>query len=284
MLLIDGREHDLGGGMKVRRILPFAKKRMVGPFIFLDQMGPVTIPAEINMDVRPHPHIGLSTLTYLFKGRLIHRDSLGFVQEIVPGQVNWMISGSGIAHSERAHPDDRRRGHELHGLQFWVALPDGKEDRPPAFHHYETLPEQTTPTRRLKLIAGTAFGLESPLAAQSPMLLAEVFTQGRDDLSLDLKGFELGIYVLAGQVRVGDRQIQPLQLAVLDGPEHVIAEGGSHYVVLGGEPFATERLIWWNLVSSSRERILEAQRAWKDGLFPQVPGESEFIPLPDTPF
>lgn len=282
---IDSREHDLGGGFTVKRLLPFAKKRMVGPFIFLDHIGPVAIAIGQNTDVRPHPHIGLSTLTYLFEGRMVHRDSLGFAATIAPGEVNWMTAGRGISHSERAHEDDKTKIRHLHGLQFWVALPDDKEDIDPSFEHYKAsqIPQKDTDDYQLKVICGEAFGLSSPVAVSSPLIFAEFKSKKDHRVQTALPGFESAIYVVSGEVCVNGEWIHASQMETLptNMDLNLEAKAGAHFVLIGGEAFATPRHIWWNLVSSNRERIEAVKKSWKDRSFPQVPGETEFIPLPD---
>lgn len=286
MLTIDGRPHDLGGGFQVQRILPFAKKRMVGPFIFLDHMGPVTIAPHQNTDVRPHPHIGLSTLTYLFEGRIVHRDSSGSTATIEPGGVNWMTAGRGISHSERAHEDDRAKTRVLHGLQFWVALPDGAEETAPTFQHYELsqIPQVKTATHTMNLVAGEGFGAKSPVKVTSPLLFADFRAHAETAIKEKFDAFELGVYVVDGEIEIAGQTLSKNHMGIVEKGEtlEVKAKSGAHFVVLGGEPFATPRHIWWNLVSSSRERIEEAKKQWKDGTFPMVPGETEFIPLPEN--
>lgn len=286
ILKLVGKPHDLGGGMTVMRLLPQASKRMIGPFAFFDHMGPVDIKAGQNIDVRPHPHIGLSTLTYLLEGRMVHRDSLGTEVTIVPGDVNWMTAGRGISHSERAHEDDKHIEHRLQGLQLWVALTDELEDVSPSFAHYDSaqIPRLETPTYHLSVAAGEAFGLKSPVKTSSPLVLAAV--NGKADggfIDIDFQGFEIGIYVVSGEVRVSGQTLQTHDMLVL--PPHTATRvefsEQTHFIMLGGEPFESPRFIWWNMVSSSREKIEFAKQQWKNGTFPMVPGDSEFIPAPD---
>lgn len=285
MIKIDGKKSDLGGGMFVQRILPDRKKRMVGPFCFLDRMGPITIAANRNTDVRPHPHIGLSTLTYLFAGRMIHRDSLGITAQIEPGGVNWMTAGRGISHSERAHEGDHDTSRHLHGLQFWVALPDGQEEIAPSFQHYDKsqIPEHENDERCITLVAGEGFGLKSPLAISSPLVFANI--TAKKDFSFDFKAsdFEFAILLLNGSAKIAGMDLQENQMLAFDkGPLPIVqVKQGTHLILIGGEPFSTPRHIWWNLVSSSQEKIEAAKLQWKNGTFPKVPGETEFIPLPE---
>lgn len=284
MIKIDGKKSDLGGGMFVQRILPDRRKRMVGPFCFLDHMGPITIAPKQNVDVRPHPHIGLSTLTFLFEGRMVHRDSLGKTATIEPGEVNWMTAGKGISHSERAPDDERGKSRKLHGLQFWVALPDGMEEVEPSFQHYENsqIPTHENDDRKITLVAGEGFGLKSSVKTSSPLVFATIRAKRNFHLDFAHPNFELAIYVVEGNVKISNEILLKNQMLVVEqGTElNIDASENSLFVLIGGEPFATPRHIWWNLVSSSKTRIEEAKSQWKNGTFPMVPGETEFIPLP----
>lgn len=286
MLHLEGKPHDLGGGLVVRRVLPQILKRMLGPFVFFDHMGPLTVAAGQNTDVRPHPHIGLSTLTYLFSGRIVHRDSLGSEAEIEPGGVNWMTAGRGISHSERAHPEDKQRPHDMHGLQLWIALPDEQEDCDPSFQHYdrEVIPRLKNEQYEISVIAGEAFGLKSPVAVTSPLVMTEVRTFQKTNIPFEFaKDFEIGIYVVEGHVKVTDQDAKPMQMLVLERCNSGVLEvaADSHFVILGGKPLTSGRHIWWNLVSSSLDKIEAAKKQWREGTFPMVPGETEFIPLPE---
>ena len=290
IIKLTGKPHDLGGGMTVTRIIPQAKKRMIGPFVFFDHMGPVDIKAGQNTDVRPHPHIGLSTFTYLIEGRMVHRDSLGTEMTIKPGDVNWMTAGRGIAHSERGHPDDKHIDHRLHGLQLWVALTDALEDTDPDFAHYDStvIPRTSTAGCEISVVAGAAFGQASPVRTSSPLLLIEVKANSDSDaagrfLDIDFNNFETGVYVIDGQVRIDDQVFVTHEMLYVapHTAKRLQFDNTAHFVILGGEPFATPRFVWWNLVSSSREKIEHAKQSWKDGTFPMVPGETEFIPAPD---
>lgn len=286
MIHLKGKEHDLGGGLIIHRILPDRTKRMVGPFTFLDHMGPLTTAPDQNTDVRPHPHIGLSTLTYLYEGRIVHHDSLGTTAEITPGAVNWMTSGKGISHSERAHTSEKGKARRLHGLQFWIALPDDLEDCEPDFQHYtlNQIPTLETSDFKLSLIAGSAFGLQSPVRTTSPTIFADVVAKNDFDFSLKVPGFELAIYIIEGSARAGTDKITKFQMLVFEKNAEldVKIDKGTHFIIIGGEPFTTPRYMWWNLVSSSKEKIEIAKRAWADRTFPQVPGETEYIPLPNS--
>lgn len=282
-LTIDARPRDLGG-FSVRRVLPYAKRRMVGPFIFFDHMGPVSFPPGQGVDVRPHPHIGLATVTYLFEGELMHRDSLGVEQPIRPGDVNWMTAGRGIVHSERTAPDQRAQGAHLHGIQAWVALPLHAEDTEPSFHHHPapTLPDISRHGVNLRLIAGHAFGQHAPVATYSDLFYLDALFTADAALELPPEYTEQAFYVVEGAASVGDRRFGPGTLVLLK-PERVVtvqAGAGTRLMLLGGEPLEGERHIWWNFVSSSPERIEQAKDDWAAGRFAPVPGESESIPLP----
>ncbi len=285
MVQFVGPEHDLGGGFKVRRLLPYRRKRMVGPFAFLDHMGPFTAAPEQNTDVRPHPHIGLSTLTYLYEGQINHRDSIGSEQIIMPGEVNWMTAGKGISHSERTPAPLKHSARDLHGLQFWVALPDGKEEIDPSFEHYEKkdIPLIEDDEKRVHLVCGDAFGFKSPVKTTSPLFFANVDSKKDHSIQLHAPNFEYAIYMIDGKAEVEGQALNSLSMFTFDQgqmPKLDIKEG-SKYILIGGEPFATPRHVWWNLVSSSKEKIEEAKISWKNKSFPMVPGETEFIPLPE---
>jgi redox-sensitive bicupin YhaK (pirin superfamily) len=286
--LIDARERDLGGFV-VRRVLPFAARQMVGPFIFFDHMGPTQFEPGHGVDVRPHPHIALATVTYLFAGSLEHRDSLGTVREIRPGDVNWMTAGRGIAHSERTPQPARARGENIHGIQSWVALPDGQEEVEPSFAHYpaSALPRRAGDGIELAVIAGHAFGLHSPVATLWPTLYVDARFAPGATLEVPPEHAERAVYVVQGELAVGELKIAAGQLAVLEpGIKTRLratgagAAGESRAMLLGGERFATPRYIWWNFVASSLDRIELAKNRWLNREFAPVPGETEFIPLP----
>lgn len=284
-LTITPREKDLGG-FTVRRILPYVQRRMLGPFIFLDHMGPAQFAAGRGIDVRPHPHIGLATVTYLFDGSMFHRDSLGSAQEILPGAVNWMTAGRGIAHSERNSDAQRAQARTLHGLQSWVALPKEFEEIAPEFHHHaaSSLPEFTSGGVTLRLIAGRAFGYEAPVKTYSPLFYVEARLPAGTQLTLPAEYAERALYLVSGAVRIGEAHIAPHEMPVFGTGETVVIEAtlASHLVLLGGEPLAEPRFIDWNFVSSSKERLEHAKAEWKAGRFAKVPGdEREFIPLPE---
>lgn len=281
------RTRDLGDGFEVRRALPSSRRRMVGPFIFMDQMGPALLQAGKGLDVRPHPHIGLATVTYLFEGEILHRDTLGKVQAIQPGAVNWMVAGRGIAHSERTPPELRAHGNRLFGIQFWVALPGRHEEVEPSFVHTpaEALPVVQDPGLEVRLIAGEMYGARSPVQTQSPLFYADVKLDVGTRIQVPTEHEERGLFVAEGEVEVGGQGYGPGQLLVLRPGAQVVAKGGgasrSRLLLFGGEPMDGPRHIWWNFVSSSKERIEQAKEDWKAGRMGQVPGETEFIPLPE---
>jgi len=282
--VIGSRQRDLGGFV-VRRVLPAGGRQMVGPFIFFDHLGPTQFTPGVGIDVRPHPHIALATVTYLFAGSLQHRDSLGTVQEIRPGDVNWMSAGSGIVHSERTPQAARSSGEHVHGIQSWVALPDGHEDGEPTFEHYpaSTLPARTGDGIELTVIAGEAFGLRSPVVTLWPTLYVHAqFAQGAT-LEVPANHGERAVYVVQGELVVGEIPVAEGELAVLEPETKVMlraAHGRTRAMLLGGAHFPTPRFIWWNFVASSQERIERAKERWERQQFPAVPGETEFIPLP----
>lgn len=286
-LIIEERPSNIGNFM-VGRLLPFREKRMVGPFAFIDHMGPVCLSDHDQLDVPPHPHIGLSTLTYLFEGSIMHRDSLGTAIEITPGQVNWMTAGKGIVHSERTPDYLRSSSKMMHGLQIWVALPKHLEMMEPEFFHIteEEMPVWTEGEVQFKLIAGEAFGRKSAVPVYSPLYFIELKSKGRQKLSIgaDLFG-ESGLYILEGSVESEGHMFEPKQLLVANNSqlcEFEMAENTTVYI-FGGEPFPEERFIYWNFVASSKERIEEAKQLWLEQGFVPVPGETEFVPLPPQP-
>jgi redox-sensitive bicupin YhaK (pirin superfamily) len=283
-LTIEPRERDLGG-FSVRRVLPSAKRRMVGPFIFFDQMGPTVFAAGQGIDVRPHPHIGLATVTYLFQGEIMHRDSLGRVQAIRPGAVNWMTAGSGIVHSERTDPERRRKGAALHGIQSWVALPADAEETAPAFHHHpaDTLPVIARDGVTMRLIAGSAFGAVSPVTVFSPMFYVDADFGAGSVLGLSDEHEERAIYVVDGSVSVAGQSVAAGTMAIFKSDAEIEIRAGqpARVMLLGGASFGEKRHIWWNFVSSSPERIERAKADWRERRFPAIPGETEFIPLPE---
>jgi redox-sensitive bicupin YhaK (pirin superfamily) len=273
------------GGFAVRRVLPAAAKQMVGPFIFFDHMGPARLPPGGGLDVRPHPHIGLATVTYLFDGEILHRDSLGSVQAIRPGDVNWMTAGRGIAHSERTPPALRGAGSGVHGIQTWVALPRADEETEPSFIHHPaaTLPVIERPGATVRVIAGRAFGVRSPVAVFSETLYATAALAPGATLAVPADHEERGVYVVEGSVTIGDAAVQPGELAVLSTGVAVElrAPVSTTLMLLGGAAMDGRRFIWWNFVSSTKERIEQAKADWREDRFGPVPGETERIPLPE---
>ncbi len=283
-LTITPREKDLGG-FSVRRILPYVQRRMVGPFIFLDHMGPAQFEAGHGIDVRPHPHIGLSTVTYLFSGEFCHKDSLGTDQRITAGAVNWMTAGHGIVHSERTGPEERSRCHEAHGLQSWVALPKEFEEIAPEFHHHpaDTLPNFTLSGVDLRLVAGSAYGYEAPVKTYSPLFYLEAKMPANSSLVLPKEYAERALYLVEGELQIGATKIEARTMPVFmhDETINIEAKIPSHIMILGGDPLSEQRFIDWNFVSSSKERLEQARHDWQEGRFPKVPGDDkEFIPLP----
>jgi redox-sensitive bicupin YhaK (pirin superfamily) len=281
-LSIKPHEKDLGE-FTVRRVLPAAQRRMVGPFVFFDHMGPADFPPGAGIQVRPHPHIGIATITYLFEGEIVHRDSLGVVKAIQRGAVNLMTAGRGIVHSERAG-DDLHYDSRLHGIQSWIALPLEDEECEPGFLHYpaDSLPEITTTKSSVRVIMGEAFGQRSPVKTYSPTLYLECLLQAGATLVLPSGYDELAIYVVSGELRIGGESYPGGVMAVAAEGHTVSVEAAadSRFMVIGGSHLG-ERTVWWNFVSSSKDRIEQAKLDWKEGRFAPVPGETEFIPLPD---
>lgn len=286
MQRIEGQARDLGG-FSVRRLLPHHRRRSIGPFVFFDHLGPADFAAGEGIDVRPHPHIGLATVTWLFEGRLRHRDSLGTVQDIEPGAVNWMVAGRGIQHSERTPPEMRARPHRINAIQTWVALPKAHEADPPAFAHHPaaTLPTLSFDGARATLIAGTAWGAASPVAVLHPIFHVAVEGEAGALLPLPDTHAERAVYVVAGSVALGDETAAAGTLMVLDAAARTLRflEDG-RVMLFGGAPLDGPRHIWWNLVASDPAMIEAAKADWaaapRGGRFGTVPGESEWIPLP----
>jgi len=285
-LVIVPRARDIGS-FEVRRALPSAQRQMVGPFIFFDQFGPVLMKAGQGMDVRPHPHIGLSTVTWVYDGVIQHKDSLGFDQPIRPGELNWMTAGKGIVHSERTPPMERSAGQKVFGIQSWVALPKIHEDVAPKFEHVEdaALPLLTDRGRSVRVIAGSMFGAQSPVKTHSDLFYADVILEAGARLPLPAEHEERGIYISEGSLTIaGDRHEAGRLLVFKAGDEITLStETGARFMMLGGEPMDGPRYIWWNFVSSSKEKLEAAKDDWKRARFSIVPGdEKEFIPLPET--
>ncbi|WP_425907433.1 pirin family protein [Nitrobacter sp. TKz-YC02] len=283
-LVIVPRTRDLGDGFAVRRALPHGRRQMVGPFIFFDHFGPVQFVSGKGMDVRPHPHIGLATVTYLFDGSIMHRDSEGNIQEIQPGAMNLMTAGRGIAHSERTPDAQRASGQMMLGLQSWIALPHNKEEIAPSFQHYgaASLPTVQDKGVRARMIAGRSFGATSPVEMVSPWFYVEVALEAGMSVPLDADHEERAIYIVDGEIEIaGDRYEAPQLLVFRPGDRITVrATKPARMMFLGGDALEGPRHIWWNFVSSSKERIEQAKDDWKTGRFAPVPNEHEFIPLP----
>ncbi len=281
--LVRGRAADLGDGFTVLRVLPHAARRAVGPFVFVDHFGPAVLAPGRGMDVRPHPHIGLATVTYLFDGAVIHRDSIGSVQRIEPGAVNWMVAGRGIVHSERSPDEERRRGHVLHGMQTWVALPVEHEEDAPFFEHYAAaaLPRIERAGARIHLLIGRAFGEHSPVATLSDTLYCALELDAEAQVSLPPEHAERAVYVVEGRVTIDGEPVAAGQLAVLaaSGTVELAARRPARAMLLGGAPLG-HRCVWWNFVSSRPERIEQAKADWTAQRIGRIEGETEFIPLP----
>jgi redox-sensitive bicupin YhaK (pirin superfamily) len=286
-LVIEARVKDLGDGFRVRRLLPAAERRMVGPFIFFDHMGPVRMEPGRGLDVRPHPHINLATITYLFEGEILHRDSLGTVQPIQPGALNWMTAGRGIVHSERSPDAARAAGVSLHGLQLWVALPRAQEEAPPSFQHHAAgdLPALSRDGARLRVIAGSVYGAASPVRVLSPLFYVDAQLDPGAELALPEEHAQRAVYVVEGSVACDGEAHGPGRMLVFreGAPARIHTREPSRVMLLGGAGLDGERHVFWNFVSSSRERIERAKADWREKRFPKVPGdEVEFIPLPDS--
>lgn len=277
-------EKDLGGGFKVRRLLPAAAKQAVGPFIFFDHFGPIEAPPDANHDVRPHPHIGLATVTYLYEGAMEHRDSVGSVQRIEPGAINWMTSGSGIVHSERTPADLKGKARRSHGLQLWAALPQAHEETDPSFTH---TPAADIPVHRFaggdaRVLIGSAFGLTSPVATFSETLYLDVRLEAGCELLIEGLPQEAAVYAVGGDIAIDGETVDTGRMAYLEsaGALRASTQAGAQFVIIGGEPLDGHRFMFWNFVSSSKERIAKASEDWEQQRFAKVDGETEFIPLP----
>jgi redox-sensitive bicupin YhaK (pirin superfamily) len=276
------------GGFTVKRLLPGHPHKMVGPFIFFDHIGPAEFaPGADGIAVRPHPHIGLATVTYLFEGTIVHRDSLGSVQPIQPGDVNWMVAGQGIAHSERTPEALRKTGSVLHGIQTWVALPKARENMPPSFEHHPaaTLPRIALPGVSLRVIAGSAFGKTSPAASGPDLFYVVAEMQAGARFSVPPEHQERAVYLVDGAIAIDGQSCAPHHMMVLPGGREttIEAENDSRLMLLGGKAMDGDRFIWWNFVASSREAIDEAKQRWREQRFGVVPEETEWIPLPEEP-
>lgn len=286
LTLLPGRVTDLAGALPVRRVLPAAQQRAVGPFVFFDHFGPVTLPPEADSDVGPHPHIGLATVTYLFEGGFLHRDSLGTVQTIVPGAINWMTAGRGIVHSERVPDAERGRERRLHGLQLWVALPPAQETAEPGFQHVgaSELPTVNPSAGvQLRVLVGAAFGQRSPVRAASPTLYLDVQLAAGAAWTLPPLAEEMALYAPEQALQVGDDVVPPRHMAVLPAGQGVALTSPAHgarFVVIGGAPLERPVRMWWNFVSAERERIAQAAARWAADGFEPIPGETGRVQAP----
>ena len=277
--------HDLGA-FQVRRALPAKERSMVGPFIFVDQFGPGSMDIGEGMDVRPHPHINLATVTWLFQGAIDHRDSLGSFSTIRPGQVNLMTAGSGIVHSERSPQEERDKGPQLYGMQTWLALPDGREEIDPAFEEKRDLPVIEDGASKAIVIMGELWGARAPTTTYADTIYAEIVLGPDGSIPVEAEADERAVMLVGGEAEVDGIALVPYQLTVLKpGVAMTLrSPSGARVMLLGGEAFATKRTAWWNFVSSSKERIEQAKDDWRNGRFPEVPGDrEERIPLPDVP-
>jgi len=285
-LVVVPRVRDLGDGFSVRRALPHGKRQMVGPFIFFDQMGPVQFIAGQGLDVRPHPHIGLATVTYLFDGRVMHRDSEGNALEITPGAMNLMTAGRGIAHSERSPASARQGSEGMFGIQSWIALPQAHEETAPSFQHFDAarLPVIEDGGVRARVIAGSAFGSTSPVGMLSPWLYAEVVLAAGASAPLDPDQEERAIYVVEGEAEIAGETFEAPRLLIFRPGDRITVRAlrRARLMFLGGAALEGPRYIWWNFVSSRKERNEQAKEDWKTGRFAPVPHETEFIPLPEN--
>jgi len=280
---LEPKDKDLGG-FSVRRLLPSREQRSVGPFIFFDHLGPALFAPGTGIDVRPHPHIGLATVTYVFAGEVLHRDSLGKVQHIRPNEINWMTAGKGIAHSERTPPDIRKQGHTLHALQLWLALPEEDEQTEPDFSHYdsEDLPLIEESSRSIRVMIGEAYGVKSAVKTFSSTLYVEAQLKAGQRIVVPEHIEERAVYVVTGEVSAQEGQIPQHTMAVLDETPGIelVAKEDTTLVIIGGAPLG-KRIMWWNLVSTREDLMEKARQDWQEGRFPKVPGETEYIPLPE---
>lgn len=280
-LRIDARRRPVGTGW-VRRLLPYRTRRMVGPFIYADVIGPEIMEPGSGINVDAHPHIGLSTVTYLFDGRMVHRDSTGAVQTIEPGAVNWMTAGSGVTHTERSHPDDMAASRNMFGLQTWVALPTEAEEGEPSFQHAPAtdIPTDTIGASSVRVAAGSGWGLDSPVTGSSPLVLAEIALEADSPVPIETKLPELAVIPLSGDLRINDETVTSGQIAVLSSHTAATVSGSGRAVVLGGEPVG-KRTIWWNFVHSDPDRIEQAKTDWVDQRFAKVPHDHDpYVALP----
>jgi redox-sensitive bicupin YhaK (pirin superfamily) len=281
--ILDPKLQSLGS-LTVQRSLPSRERRMVGPFIFFDHVAAVDVAAGVDSDVRPHPHIGLATVTVMFEGALVHRDSLGNKQVITLGDINWMTAGQGIVHSERSRDDEKQRARRVHLLQLWCALPDGKEDIAPTFEHHEaaSLPSVDVDGVAVRVLAGSAFARTSPVTTLSPLFYVDLRVPAGKSLDLGTIAYqERGLFVLTGEAEVDGVAVPREHIAIVDGGGVLRAQSDVHAVALGGEPVGP-RHAWWNFVHSSKDRIAEAREDWRARKFARIPGDDvEFVPLPE---
>lgn len=281
MQRLEGRVSDLAGGLKVRRVLPQLARRAVGPFVFFDHFGPVTLAPQADSDVGPHPHIGLATVTYLFEGAFVHRDSLGSVQEIAPGAVNWMSAGRGIVHSERTTEAERGRARRLHGLQLWAALPAALEASEPTFQHAsaDDIPSVRVGDAQVRVLVGEAFGARSPVRIASPTLYLDVSLPAGAQWPLPALADEMALYSPLAPVELSGEPLLARQMVVLDGAVRITVHEDTRLVVIGGAPLSP-RHMWWNFVASDRAAIERAARTWAAGGFEPIPGDPDRLPMP----
>ncbi len=288
LMLLTGAAKDLGGGFMVRRLLPDARRRAVGPFVFFDHFGPVTVEPGAAHDVRPHPHIGLATVTYLFEGAIMHRDMLGSVQQIEPGAINWMTAGRGIVHSERRPEQLRDKTSVNHGIQLWAALPQEMEEVAPSFEHTpaSAIPSLVQDGAQVRVLVGEAFGRRSPVKAFANATYLDVLLPANQPLPLPPLAQELSVYAVDGELQIDGVQVAAHTLVVLPAGETVTlrAEAPVRLMVLGGDALDAHRHVWWNFVSSRKERIVQAAADWEAQRMGQIEGETEFIPLPAQRF
>lgn len=284
-LTLRGHDKDLGGGFRVRRLLPDVQRQAVGPFLFFDHFGPVTVAPGASHDVRPHPHIGLATVTYLFDGAIMHRDSLGFSQRIEPGAINWMTAGRGIVHSERAPEALRDQAYVNHGIQLWAALPGEHEEAAPDFVHTPAadIPSLVHGGAQIRVLIGDAFGKSSPVRTFSKTLYLDVQLAAGAVLELPPLARELGLYTVDGSVLVDNEPVAAHTLILLapGGVTSIVADSAVRLMIIGGDPLDGRRFMWWNFVSSRKERITQAAQDWEKQSMGQVPGDAEWIPLPE---
>ena len=283
-LILEPADKDLGG-FSVRRLLPTRALPSVGPFIFFDHLGPATFAPGSGIDVRPHPHIGLATITYVFSGEILHRDSLGHVQAIRPHEINWMSAGKGIAHSERTPPQLRAQGHTLEALQLWVALPESEQQTRPFFAHYASsaLPLVETEGCRIRVMLGEAYGVKSAVKVHSPTLYVEVELAAGHKIRVPDRVAERAVYVVSGSLKAQATSIAAHEMAIFDETAEIelTASEDTRLVFIGGAPLG-KRIVWWNLVSTDRALIEQAKQDWHNKTFAKVPGEQDYIPLPDS--